>query len=378
MSRRLLRPTKAVIIEPMEPSRNVTVNVTNKTIVRTILWIVAAILVYKFVGRVGHILTLIFAAFFLSLALNPVVSWMSRHLGLKSRVRATAAAYLVVIALLVAFFAAVIPPLVRQTRNFISDVPHIVQTFQTQNSSAARAARRYHLDERLSSGAKNFASNYSDFGGTLFNTGKRIAEGLASVLAVLVLTFMMLVEGPRWMELIWGTMPERKRHRRKRMAEKMYRGVTGFVNGQVILATVAGIFAFIALMIGRNLTGADINALALAGIVSVFGLIPLFGNPISSIIVVLVCLINSVTLGLVMIGYFIVYYFIENHTFQPYIQSRLNQLTPLTVFVAALLGVGFGGLLGAIIAIPAANAIKILVEDYFERREAVPAPTKAA
>ena len=362
----------------MEPHRDVVVNVTNRTIVRTILWIVAAVLAYKFVGRVGHIITLIFAAFFLALALNPVVSWMSRHLGLKSRVRATAAAYLLVIGFLIAFSIAVFPPLVRQTRNFISDVPHIVQNFQNQNSSASRAARRYHLDERLTQAAKDFSSHYSNFGTTLFNTGKRIAEGVASVLAVLVITFMMLVEGPRWLDLIWGTMAERKRKRRREIAHKMYRGVTGFVNGQVILAVLAGLFAFIALMIGRDITDANINALALAGIVSVFGLIPLFGNPISSTIVVLVCLIDSVSLGIGMIGYFIVYYFIENHTFQPYIQSRLNQLTPLTVFVAALLGVGFAGLLGAIIAIPAANAVKILLEDYFERREARIAPTKAA
>jgi len=115
---------------------------------------------------------------------------------------------------------------------------------------------------------------------------------------------------------------------------------------------------------------------ALAGIVSVFGLIPLFGNPLAASIVVLVCLINSVSLGLIMLVYFIVYFFIENHTFQPYIQSKLNELTPLTVFVAAVLGVGFGGLLGAIIAIPAASAIKILIEDYFERRDHREAPTK--
>jgi len=87
-------------------------------------------------------------------------------------------------------------------------------------------------------------------------------------------------------------------------------------------------------------------------------------------------LINSVTLGIVMLIYFIIYFFIENHTFQPYIQSRLNELTPLTVFVAAILGVSFGGLLGAIIAIPAASAVKILVEDYFERRRDREAPTK--
>jgi predicted PurR-regulated permease PerM len=75
--------------------------------------------------------------------------------------------------------------------------------------------------------------------------------------------------------------------------------------------------------------------------------------------------------------YFVVYFFVENHTFQPYIQSKLNDLTPLTVFVAAILGVGFGGFLGAIIAVPAATAVKILVEDYFERRQSARAPTEA-
>jgi predicted PurR-regulated permease PerM len=190
------------------------------------------------------------------------------------------------------------------------------------------------------------------------------------------MTFMMLVEGPRWLELFWGVMPPQHRTRHKRIAHKMYRGVTGFVNGQVILAVIAGACAFIALEIAGHITRANVNSVALAGIVSVFGLIPLFGNPLAAILVILTCIINSVTLGLVMLAYFIVYFFIENHTFQPYIQSRLNNLTPLTVFIAAVLGVGFGGLLGAIIAIPAATAVKILVEDYFERHGHGRAPTK--
>jgi predicted PurR-regulated permease PerM len=91
---------------------------------------------------------------------------------------------------------------------------------------------------------------------------------------------------------------------------------------------------------------------------------------------VLACLINTVSLGLIMLIYFVVYFFIENHTFQPIIQSKLNELTPLTVFIAAVLGVGFGGLLGAIIAIPTASAIKVLVEDYFERHRHKSAPTQ--
>jgi predicted PurR-regulated permease PerM len=355
-------------------NRQVTVNVSNRTIVRTILWIVATILLYHFIGRISHGLILIFSSFFLALALNPVVSWMSRRLKLKSRVRATAAAYLMVIAILAIFFALVIPPLVRQTRTFISTVPDTIQNFQSQNSKLARTAKKYNVDQKISQGARDFASHYSNFGSKLLDTGKRIAEALASILAVLVMTFMMLVEGPTWLELFWGVMPPKNREHHKKIAQKMYKGVTGFVNGQVILALIAGFFAFIALEIASHIVHADINPLALAGIVSVFGLIPLFGNPLAAIIVVLACLINTVSLGLIMLIYFVVYFFIENHTFQPYIQGRLNELTALTVFVAAILGVGFGGLLGAIIAIPTASAIKVLVEDYFRRHNHMGAP----
>ncbi|HEX5447834.1 MAG TPA: AI-2E family transporter [Candidatus Saccharimonadales bacterium] len=356
--------------------QKVTVNVTNRTIVRTILWIVATIILYKFIGHISHELTLIFVSFFLTLALSPVVSWMSRRLKIANRIGATAAAYFIIIAILVVFLALVIPPLVRQTRTFISSVPQTIQDFQNQNSKLAQTAKRYHLDEKLSQGAKDFASNYSDFGATVLDTGKRIVEAAASILAVLVMTFMMLVEGPRWMELFWGVMPAKNRERHKRIAHRMYRGVSGFVNGQVILAVIAGIFAFAALEIAGHIVNTSVNSVALAGIVSVFGLIPLFGNPLAAIIVILSCLINSVTLGIIMLVYFVVYFFIENHTFQPYIQSRLNNLSPLTVFVAAILGVGFGGLLGAIIAIPAASAVKILLEDFFEQRRHKSAPTE--
>jgi predicted PurR-regulated permease PerM len=352
----------------MNNTREVIVNISNRTIVRTILWVIFAVLVFRFMGRISHGLILIFASFFLALALNPVVSWISRHLRVKSRVRATTLAYLVVIAALVVFFSLVTPPLIRQTRNFISDVPQIVENYKTRDSSVYRFTKKYKLDDKITKGAKNFASHYSSFGTTVLDTGRRIIETIVSILVVLVMTFMMLVEGPTWAEATFRLVPAKNRDHHRVIARKMYRGVTGFVNGQVILAIIAGTFGFIALEVFGHLTGSSVNALALAGIIAVFGLIPLLGNPISSTIVLLVCLSNSGKLALIMLIYFVVYYFIENHTFQPYIQSRLNDLTPLTVFVAAILGVGFGGLLGAIIAIPLATCVKVLVEDQIDRR----------
>lgn len=336
---------------------------------RTILWGLAAVLAYNFIGRVTHVLTLIFISFFLALALNPVVTSMTRRLHIESRVRATAVAYLLVITLLTTFFLLVIPPLVRQTRDFIRDVPATVENFQRQDSSLARTARRFHIDEKLAQGAHNLTSHYGNFGSAILNTSKRILEAIVSFFAVLVLTFMMLVEGPMWLKLYLGTLTDQQRSRQNRILQRMYKAVSGFVNGQVILAAVAATFAFITLEIASRIIGVNINALALAGIVAVFGVIPLFGNPIAASLVVLVCLLNSVSLALVMAIYFVIYFLIENHTFQPYLQSKLNELTALMVFVAALIGVGFGGILGAIIAIPAASTIKIILEDHFERRQ---------
>ncbi len=355
-------------------NNKVTVTVTNRTIVRAILWILATILLYRFIGRITHVLILIFAALFLALAINPVVSAMSRRLHIKSRVRATAAAYVTVIVIISIFLALIVPPLVRQTRTFINDVPGKVESFQKQDSSLARAARRYHVDEKLTQAAHDFTSKYSNFGSAIFDTGKRIIGAIASTLAVLALAFMMLVEGPRWLELLWGALPDNRREHHKKLARRMYKAVSGFVNGQIIMAVVAGVFAFIALTIASNVMNVDINPLALAGIIAVFDIIPLFGTPLSSVIVLLICLLNSVALAVVMLIYFAIYYQVENLTFQPYIQSRLNQLTALSVFIAAMIGIGFGGFLGALVAIPVASAIKILLEDYFERNKKRPAP----
>lgn len=358
-----------------EQPQKVTVSLTNRTIIRTIFWVVVAVVGYKLFFKVGHILSLVFAAFFLALALNPVVSWVSRRLKVESRARATAAAYGLVISVLIAFFALIIPPLVTQSRDFINEVPKLVENFQKQDSGLARTAKKYNIDQKISTTAKDFADNYGNFGSTVLDTGKRLITIIAESLAVIVMAFMMLVEGPYWMSLIWGFVPKKNRAHAKELAHEMYRGVSGFVNGQVIISLVAGAFVFIALTIASHAVGVSVNAAALAGIVAVFGLIPLFGNPISSTIVLLFCLLSSIHLAAIMAIYFVVYYFIENHTFQPFIQARLNKLTALSVFVSALLGIGLAGFMGAIVAIPVASAVKVIVEDYFKRSSGADLPS---
>lgn len=359
----------------MNQDRNVTVTISNRTIIRTIAWVIAAFVAVQFVGRVTHALTLIFISFFLALALNPVVSAISRRLKSQSRARATAAAYLLILVVVVGFFILVVPPLVSQTRDFIREVPETVANFQNQDSSLSRLVNKYDLNDRLSQAARDFSNQFGSAGGRILDVGKRIGGTVISIIVVIVMTFMMLVEGPRWLELFWANAPAKRREHNKRLAHKMYKMVTGFVLAQVILAVLAGTSALIVLLIASTLMDVSINAAALAGIVALLALIPMIGNIISTIVVVLICALASINLALVMLVWFIVYQQIENATLQPYIQSRKNELTPLLVFTAALVGVGFGGILGAFVAIPIAGCVKILLEDHFERRRGKAAPT---
>jgi predicted PurR-regulated permease PerM len=344
------------------------ISITTETIAKTIFLTVAAVLLLNFISQVTHQLTLIAVSAFFAIALNPAVNWLYRRLKSKSRIRATGIAYLIVLTVLVSFLALVVPPLVKQTTDFIKDIPATIDEFRRQDSAIARAVRRYDLDEQLVNLRNDFSSRVDDLTGPVFSTASRIGGTLVSIITVLVLTFMMLTEGPLWYERIMALQPEGKRKRRKEMAIKMYRVITGYVNGQVLIAAIAAGFALITLLIASTLTDSSVNAVALAGIVFLFGLIPLIGNILAAAIVVLFSLFASSALAIIMAIYFLLYQQIENITLQPYIQSRGNQLTPLTVFAAALLGVGFGGILGALAAIPIAGCIRVLLEDKLQQR----------
>lgn len=360
----------------MSTDRNVIVTISNRTILRIIGWAIAALVTLKFIGQISHALTLIFVSFFLALALSPVVSAISGRLKSNSRAKATAFAYLLVLSVIVLFFILVIPPLINQTRDFVRDVPQTVSDFQKQDSGLARLVSRYDLNDRLSEAAKDFSSQFGNVGSKMLDLGKRVGSTVVSIIVVIVMTFMMLVEGPRWMELLWENAPLKNRRHKKKLAIQMHGMVTGFVLAQIILALVAGTFALFALIIASSIMDVSINAPALAGIVALLALIPMIGNLVSTIIVTLICALASVNLAIVVLIYFIVYQQIENATLQPYIQSKQNELTPLLVFVAALIGVNLGGILGAFVAIPIAGSIKIWLEDVFEQRRNQKAPTE--
>lgn len=341
-----------------------TITITTATIVKAIILTVIAWVTLMALSNVAHQLRLIFVALLLAIGLNPAVSAITKRIKSNSRIRATGVAYIIVITLIIAFLSLVVPPLVRQTSDFVRGVPDSLNNLKYQDSAFARTIRRYKLEDKLDQIKDSYSDRLGDVGKPVISTAGRIGGTIVSIVTVLILTFMMLVEGPMWVEKFIALQPASKRQKHKDIVKRMYRVITGFVNGQVLIAFIGAVFATVVLFIMNTIFGASVNPLALAGIVFLFALIPLIGSIIGASIVVLVCLLSSAPFALFMAVYFIVYQQIENATLQPYIQSRNNQLTPLTVFVVALLGVGIGGVLGALAAIPIAGCIKILLDEY--------------
>ncbi len=352
----------------MSKPERVDVTFSNRTIIRVVVLVAIIMLCLQFLQRIAHPLTLIFISVFLAIALNPAVSWISKKLKTKNRVLASGIAYVIVVALIGFFVWAVVPPTVKQAINFANDVPTNLEEVKANDTQVSRFINKYNLTPEIENTSTKVQEHLTDVGKTAANTVGRVGGLILSTLTVFVLTFMMLVEGPTWLKRIWAMQDPDKVPKRKRAAERMYQVITGYVNGQLFLAVLAGFFAMIALTIVSSLLGVTINAVVYAAIVTLFGLIPMFGNTIAAIIVVALCAFTSIPLALIMLAFFIIYQQTENITLQPIVQAKNNELTPLLVFVAALVGIGFGGFLGALIAIPIAGCAKVFVTEFYGDR----------
>jgi predicted PurR-regulated permease PerM len=338
--------------------------VSNRTVIRVVALVIASFIFLAAVKQAAHTLVLIFTAFFLALALNAPVHKLAQHLPGKrrgNRTLATATAFSVVIILLAAFLASIVPPLVRQTTNFIDQAPQMVSDARNGNSNLGRFIQRYHLEEQAEKTSSQLSDRLRNASGTAVSTVSRVTTSVFAMLTVLVLTFMMLVEGPYWLKFALRLMPEERRDHASEIAADMYRVVKGYVNGQVLLAAIASVFVLVGLLVLRVS-----YPIALMVIVFICGLIPLVGHTIGAVVVTAVALFTSPVSAVIILAYYILYQQIENYVIQPKVQANSTNMSPLLVFSSVIVGVNFGGLLGGLVAIPVAGCFRILLLDYLE------------
>lgn len=355
------------------------IDVDTKTFVRFGLVVLAFVVTIAAIYHVRSALITIGIALFLALALNPPVSWIAKRLPGKNenRVSATAIAYLLVIVFLGGLLVTVVPPVIEQSSKFADTVPGLIDQAANQRDVFTDFIHRYGLEDQVDSAVENAKQQASavaaNIGNLLVSGAGAVFNGAATLIFVLVLSFLMLIEGPTWLKKIWGLYDDPKRlDAHHDLVHKMYRVVTGYVNGQILIATIAATCTLVTVLILSALFPLPANlALPLATIIFLTGLVPMIGATVGAIIVTLVLLLNSPPAALAFLVYFIVYQQIENNFIAPTIQSKRVELSALAVLSAILIGVSLFGLLGGLISIPIAGCLRVLILHYLEHTKRV-------
>lgn len=342
------------------------VTITTWTVIRVLVLVIVSMIFLAALHKAAHAILLIFIAFFLALALNAPVHWIAQRIPGKrrgSRSIATAVSFLLVIAVLGIFLASITPPIIRQTNSFIDTAPHLIDEIRNQNGAVGKFVKHYHLQGQVNTVSQQLSVRLKHISSSAVSTITGIGTSLFAVLTVLVLTFMMLIEGPHWLGVVTEFFPTKKQDYARKLGHDMYKVIRGFVNGQVILAAIAS------LLISPMLFILHISyPIALIFVIFICGLIPMVGHTIGAIIVTLVALFHSFPAALALLVYYIVYQQLENYVIQPRIQANTTNLSPLLVFAAIVIGVSFSGLLGGLVAIPIMGCLRVVVVDQLERR----------
>jgi predicted PurR-regulated permease PerM len=335
-----------------------------------ILIVVGVVLYVLWVAR--HVVSWVLISLFLTLALNPAVGWLQAH-GLPSRGLATGVVFVLALAAVGAIAAAFIPTLVDQVDNFANKVPDYVNQLTHGRGRFGFLETRYHIVEKVKQAVHNGGvSRFALGAGAALTVTKGVITAVVATLTIVFMTFFMLLEGPLWMDRLYGLVPEPKQPRWRKVGNDVYRTVGGYVTGNLLISLIAGVAS------GIVLWAAGVPfAVALGLLVALLDLIPLAGATIAAVVCVLVAIAASGTTAAVVVGvFFVAYQQLENHVIQPLVYGRTVQLSPLAVLVSVLVGAQIAGVLGALAAIPVAGTIQVLILDWRanrpERRASLP------
>jgi predicted PurR-regulated permease PerM len=322
---------------------------------------VAALLEILWISR--HVLSWILISLFLALALNPAVDWLQRH-RVRRRGAAVGITYLGVALAAVGLGALFVPTLIDQVNSFVDKTPDYVDDLTSGRGKLGFLETKYHVVEKVREQVREGgASRILGLSGTALAVTKGVINAVVGTVTIIFMTFFMLLEGPRWVDRIYGLLPSESQPRWRRVGYDIYRTVGGYVTGNLLISLIAGLSSTIVLLI----MGVP-YAVALGLIVAFLDLIPLAGATLAAIVVGAVAFIHSLVAGIVVLVFFVVYQQVENHLLQPVVYGRTVQLSPLAVLIAVLIGAELAGVLGALAAIPVAGAIQVVIVDWNRQR----------
>ena len=336
----------------------------------TVVWVVlvvAAGLVVLY--EIRRILVWLLVAGFLAAVLSPAVSILERR-GLRRGV-AVAAVTIGLVLILGALLYVFVRPLAAQSIEFAQDLPETVDRIQ-RAPLVRQALERFNLEQRVDQASPELPQRLIGLSGPLVSAFASAAAFLVALISVVVLAVFLLIYGPQFVDAGLALVGEpARRERLRRLGGRSLQAVSGWVAGNVVTSIVAGIATTLVLLIAGVPYG------VLLGLWVAFAdLIPLVGATLGAIPAVIIAFTVSIPVGIAVIIFFVLYQQFENHVLQPAVYGKTIKLNPFLVLLAVLVGVELAGFLGALLALPVAGIIQIVVLDVLhERRGDVESPT---
>ncbi|HEV8625071.1 MAG TPA: AI-2E family transporter [Acidimicrobiia bacterium] len=308
-----------------------------------------------------RIVALIVIAAFFATILNPMVDALTR-LRIRRGI-ATSIVFLLGVAAFAGLIYTFVRPIYDSGQSFARDIPGFVKRAKTGEGRVGELIKRYNIDEKVAENAPKLQDALKNAGGPAVRTAQRVASGLLALLTIAVLSFLMLLEAPGIISTFLGLLSPQRALQVRRIGADVAGAVTGYMAGNLLISLIAGLTTWIFL---------TIVGVPFAGVLGLWvgfaDLLPLVGATIGAIPTIAIAFLHSTGAGIAVLIMYIVYQQIENHLLQPVVMSRTVKLNPLGVLLSALVGVELAGFVGALLAIPAAGAIQVVIRDLWDER----------
>jgi predicted PurR-regulated permease PerM len=338
-----------------------------KAILRIVLIVVGVVALLYVIYLVRKPLSWLFIAVFIAVALSGPVNWLNRRMR---RGYAITLVYLALLAMPLLLGALIVPPLVTEATNLAEDVPEYardVTEFVEGNERLQEINEDYDITAKLEQEAGRLPQELGGAAGTLRDVGVGLVNSLFALVTILVLAAFLLGSGRTWVARALELQPPDRAERLRRVLDRSAAAVGSYVAGALAIAAIAGILAYIVLLI----LGVPFRA-PLAVVVGLFALIPLVGATIAAVLVGIVTLFtNFPTATIIWTIWAIAYQQLENHVIQPQVQKRALDVHPFVVVAAVLFGSSLLGVLGALVAIPVAASIQIALREWWDYRQGI-------
>ena len=333
---------------------------STRAILRVVGVLLAVTLTLWLIWVSRGVLTWVAIAAFLAVAINPLVNLLQDRLRLR-RAPSILIVYILVAGLLTGAALLFVPPLIEATQELTDEVPRYAERLE-ESDLVQRLDEEYDLLNRLE---EETTSALEGVAGpdTAFDLARRVASGLVALISIGVICFLLSLYGRRVRSWVMDTADDRRRPHLERVADRIYRVISGYVVGIFLVALTGGVAVWIFLTI----VGVPF-ALLLGFWAGLSSLIPLVGATIGGIPYIVVAFFQGWPIGVAAIVFLIVYQQIENNVFQPVIHRYTVHLNPFWIILAVLVGATVLGFIGALLAIPVAGIVQVLLQEWWSWR----------